>query len=199
MMEGIPMFQRRRQSRPNSASKQNTGGFTLIELMIAISVLAILLGIAVPSFNDATLSSKLGSYANNLVASASMARSEAIKRNAVVKLCASADGASCATTGGWEQGWMVACQTTDNAVCDGSGPNWIVFQRQQAFPAGFRIIETSGTTVRSMDFMPTGVGSTQATFKICRGTPTVGTAQRAVTVSATGRASIARTSSSTCS
>ena len=79
-------------------------GFTLIELVVTLTVAAILLAIAVPSFYDATLGSKLASYANNFVASVSLARSEAIKRNAAVTLCASSDGASCAS-GGWEQGF----------------------------------------------------------------------------------------------
>ena len=45
-------------------------GFTLIELMVAILVLGILLGVAVPSFREAALSSRLTGYANDLVASA---------------------------------------------------------------------------------------------------------------------------------
>jgi type IV fimbrial biogenesis protein FimT len=173
-------------------------GFTLIELMVTIAVLAILLGIAVPSFNDAALSSKLGSYANSMVASTTIARSEAIKRNTSITLCVSTDGTNCATTGGWEQGWVVACQTTDDIVCDGTGPNRIVFHRQQAVQSGLKITEAD-TTVRSLSFTSSGVGTTPATFTICRATPTVGTNQRQVSITATGRATVTRTTSSTCS
>jgi type IV fimbrial biogenesis protein FimT len=173
-------------------------GFTLIELMVAIAVLAVLLGIAVPSFNDATLSSKLGSYANYMVASTNLARGEAIKRNATITICISTDGTTCATTGGWEQGWIVGCQTTDNSVCDGAGPNRIVFHRQQAVQPGIKIVEND-PTVRALSFRPSGAGTTPATLTICRATPTVGTQQRQVTISVTGRASVSRTTSSTCS
>src|SRR3990167_5069797 len=81
-------------------------GFTLIELMITLAVFAALLAVMVPSYSDMTLGSKLRSQANDLVAGAVLARSEAIKRNAAVRMCVSADGASC-IAGGWEQGWVV--------------------------------------------------------------------------------------------
>lgn len=191
------MHNRREQLQAVPIRLKAPRGFTLIELMVAIAVLAILLGIAVPSFNDATLSSKLGSYANSLVASANLARGEAIKRNTTVTLCVSANGTSCATTGGWEQGWIVACQTTDNLACDGVGPNRLVFHRQQAVQSGLKITEDDAT-VRALNFASSGAGTTPAILTICRATPTVGTHQRQVRLSATGRAFVAKTTASTC-
>ena len=152
-------------------------GFTLIELLVTITVAAVLLAFAAPSFQNASLSSKLSDNANRLVASAAMARSEAIKRNSPVTLCASADAGSCAVTGSWEQGWIVLSGTT-------------VVRHEPPAPSGFKIIEASA--IRTISFQPTGVGSTQATFIVCRATPTPGTQEREVTVSATGRASIRR-------
>jgi type IV fimbrial biogenesis protein FimT len=175
---------------------KSSSGFTLIELMIAISILAILLGIAVPSFTDASLSSKIGSQANNLAAGANLARSEAIKRNATVVLCVSTNGTSCAASGGWEQGWIAACRTTTNTVCDGAGPNWMVFHRQPAAPTGFKISADPAAT--SINFSPSGVGTTTSTLTVCRATPTVGTQQRQVQINATGRPAVIKTTASTC-
>lgn len=159
-------------------------GFTLIELMVTIAVLAILLAIAVPSFNDATLGSKLGSYANNLVASAHLARSEAIKRNSAVRLCVSSNGTSCAT-GGWEQGWIVL-------TADGT-----VVQRQQALPAGLKVNRAGGAD--SLAFQPSGVSNlAQATFTVCRSAPAVGKQERVVTITASGRPSVAKTTAASC-
>jgi type IV fimbrial biogenesis protein FimT len=155
-------------------------GFTLIELMTTVAVAAILAAIAVPSYNEAMLGSKLNTLASNFVASAQLARSEAIKQNTTVKLCASSNGTSCG--GAWQDGWLVLAGAT-------------VIYTQAPFPNGFRL---SGD-VTSIDFRPTGVGATAANLTLCRATPTVGSQQRTVKVSATGRATVAKvTGASTC-
>jgi type IV fimbrial biogenesis protein FimT len=155
-------------------------GFTLVELMVTIAVMAVLLAIAVPAFNDATLGGKLSSYANNFVASAHLARSEGIKRNAAVTLCVSTNGTSCAS-GGWEQGWIVLAGST-------------VVQRQQALPTGMK----ATGSVASLSFQPSGVGATSATVTICRATPTVGGQERVVSITATGQSTVSRTTANAC-
>jgi type IV fimbrial biogenesis protein FimT len=158
-------------------------GFTLVEMMIAITLMAVLLAMAVPSFRDASLGSTVRSLANELVVSAALARSEAIKRNAPVTLCVSSNGTSCGT-GGWEQGWIVARGAT-------------VIQRQAAAPTGFKITPTGGVT--TLSFRPFGAGVASAVFTVCRATPTVGRQERVVTIDATGRGWVRRTTDEACS
>lgn len=172
-------------------------GFTLIELMVTISVLAILLGIAVPSFKDVLLGSTLTSHANNLIAAINLARGEALKRNVSVTLCASSDGSTCAGSGGWEQGWIIKCKTTDHLSCDASGPDWIVVQRQQAAAAGLKITEASASRVVTFD--PNGVGATPVTLTVCRATPSAGSQERVISVTATGRSYVSKTANGVCS
>lgn len=86
-------------------------GFTLPELIIALAISAILLGLALPSFRSLMGDSKMTSTTNSLVFALQTARSEAIKRSTPVALCAS------------------ATPLADDASCDGSsyGDGWIVY------------------------------------------------------------------------
>ena len=82
-------------------------GFSLIELLVVIAIAAILTGLAVPSFQGMIASSNLTSTTNDLIATLARAKSDAIRRGKRVTVCMSADGAACATTGDWTQGWIL--------------------------------------------------------------------------------------------
>jgi type IV fimbrial biogenesis protein FimT len=84
-----------------------TRGFTLTELLVSLSVAAVLMAIAMPAFSSFVHDSRLSSQANTLVFDLNLARSEAVKLDTTVQVCASADGATCAGT--WSQGWIVLC------------------------------------------------------------------------------------------
>ncbi|RMD78761.1 MAG: prepilin-type N-terminal cleavage/methylation domain-containing protein [Gammaproteobacteria bacterium] len=85
----------------------SSGGFTLVELMVTLAVAAVLVTLAVPGFGTLIRNNRLATAANAFAASLSLARSEAVKRAAVVGVCKSADGQTCTSAGGWEQGWLV--------------------------------------------------------------------------------------------
>jgi type IV fimbrial biogenesis protein FimT len=93
---------------PNSQSRAR--GFTLIELMLTIMILAILLAIAVPSFADLIRNNRAAEQTNELIGGVSLARSEANKRGMPVTICA----AHAAVTGcagvaqkDWGNGWII--------------------------------------------------------------------------------------------
>jgi type IV fimbrial biogenesis protein FimT len=92
-----------------------TRGFTIIELMITISVLAILLAIGVPAFNEVVRNNRTAAQTNEFVGALSLARSEATKRGMPVSICAANDSQSgCAglNVASWEFGWLVFTDLT---------------------------------------------------------------------------------------
>lgn len=95
-------------------------GFTLLELMIVITVLALVLGIGVPAYRDLVLNNRQAAAVNELVTALQLARSEAITRNvaapAVVSVCASSNGTGC--TGNWSDGWIVFRDSNGPAAVD---------------------------------------------------------------------------------
>jgi type IV fimbrial biogenesis protein FimT len=175
------MINRRRWGRldrhglPPDPAGTRQRGMSLVELMFTILIVAVLATLAVPSFRDASLGSRLAATANSLHGSIQIARSEAIKANAPVTLCASSDGLVCADAGDWDQGWIVL-----NAA-------GVVLHSEPAQRNSFRVIEDGGQL--SLTFQPIGIGATAARFTVCREDP-VGNQEREVTVTATGGAHV---------
>lgn len=91
------------------ASLDKTRGFTLIELMVTVAVLAIVLSIAIPSFSAIILNNRLSTTADELQSSLQLARSEAVKRKKTITLCrADASFEKCAESGtDWSLGWLL--------------------------------------------------------------------------------------------
>jgi type IV fimbrial biogenesis protein FimT len=95
-------------------------GFTLIELMVTLAVLAIVVSLAAPGFNSMISNNRSTSMASELVAAANFARSEAIKRGKPVSICPSSDGDTClASADEWAKGWLVFI---DSAASDSAVP-----------------------------------------------------------------------------
>ncbi len=88
--------------------KYRQRGFTLIEALLAVALIAILMTLGVPAFTTVIKDQQLSSASTGLLSAMARARSEAVKRNARVVICI-VDPAStaCDASGTWNQGWMV--------------------------------------------------------------------------------------------
>jgi type IV fimbrial biogenesis protein FimT len=95
-------------------------GVTMLELLVTLTIAGILLAIGAPSLVDFLSTNRVASASNQLMGSLGFARSEAIKRGRTVTLCKSADGTSCTTLGGWEQGWIVFPDGSTQGIIDGT-------------------------------------------------------------------------------
>nr|WP_162560104.1 GspH/FimT family pseudopilin [Methylotetracoccus oryzae] len=88
--------------------------------MVTIAVAAIVLSLAVPSFRETIANNRTTLLANDLTADLTVARSEAIKRNAPVTVCKrNSDGTACNNGGTWNDGWLVFNDLDNDGVMDG--------------------------------------------------------------------------------
>lgn len=82
------------------ATMKRTRGFTVIELMVTLAILAIMMGLGVPSFRAFISSQKIKNGSYELMSTLVLARSEAVKRNTSVTVTPSSSTA-------WNNGWTV--------------------------------------------------------------------------------------------
>jgi type IV fimbrial biogenesis protein FimT len=92
---------------PKPMRRHLLSGFTLLELMMTVSIAAILLAIGVPSFKYVTSANRASSEINGLLGDLQFARGEAIKEGQTVTICASTNGTSCSGSTSWNTGWIV--------------------------------------------------------------------------------------------
>jgi type IV fimbrial biogenesis protein FimT len=90
-------------------------GFTLIELMFTAVILVVLLSLGAPMLRNLVLDQRVKTAASDVHAALIFARSEAIKRNTFVGVCAKNDsGTGCQNSSDWARGWIVYIDTDGN-------------------------------------------------------------------------------------
>ncbi|TCS36443.1 GspH/FimT family pseudopilin [Reinekea marinisedimentorum] len=96
-------------------------GFTIVELMVTLVILAIITMAAAPSFNNVIRSSRIDSNLSKIRAGYSFARTEAGTRQEGVSICvANSSLDDCATGTDWSGGWIVFTDTDNDIVYETS-------------------------------------------------------------------------------
>ena len=163
-------------------------GYTLIELMLGLALVAMTLAWGVPSFGTLLRDAARTRQVNQFLQAVYVARSESIKRNGVVSLCPTRNGATCSPGAQWQTGWLVFVNFDRDspAARDAGEPLLRAYER---WDTGH--ITSNRST---LSFRPFGQMGVTATVTFCddRGPK----AARAVIISQTGRPRISSRSAS---
>lgn len=106
-------FSHQRQQTKRGTFPSGRGGFTLVELLVTVSIVAILAGLAAPSFREMVAKNRAKNIGSDLFASLLRARSEAVTRNANVTLSPVA--------GNWAKGWQLPDPAQADHILDSRG------------------------------------------------------------------------------
>lgn len=146
-------------------------GFTLIELMVGIVVLAILAGLALPNFRNFSRRSMVTAQANAVLADLQYARSDAITRRVVTMMCASTSGSACLSANTFESGWAVYRETAPGATATFSAADEVLRVTQARQGVSVRLMDTASTpaAVTSLGFNQEGstLGNKAVNFLVC--------------------------------
>ncbi|MGH8530742.1 MAG: GspH/FimT family pseudopilin [Nevskiales bacterium] len=101
--------------------RDSQSGFTLIELMVTLSIVAILLSLSV-GMQELVMNNRRAAAINEFIAAINFTRNDAITRGQQVSMCRSANQTSCANGAGWEDGWIIFLDRTNPGVLDDADP-----------------------------------------------------------------------------
>jgi type IV fimbrial biogenesis protein FimT len=141
-------------------SKQRDSGYTLVEVLVAMTVVSILAAIAIPSFKYVTTSNRITTQVNRLLGDMQFARAEAIKEGQYVTVCVSSNGTSCTGTTNWHNGWIVFMDTNGDGARTGGETASPVLRTQTPFNNTDTFVADLGVT--RVIFNRLGYGNTNA-------------------------------------
>jgi type IV fimbrial biogenesis protein FimT len=146
-------------------------GFTLIELMISLTVLAILTTIAYPSMRDFMRRNRAVAQSNNIRSDLQFARGQAAATRSYITVCplSAPGGTACSTGKNYDAGWLVYISTAPNATYVASATGSLL--RTEAAPSGtsIRANVAGPLTINSRgELLVSSVpSSTSVTFNVC--------------------------------
>ncbi|QMU61951.1 MAG: prepilin-type N-terminal cleavage/methylation domain-containing protein [Gammaproteobacteria bacterium] len=168
--------------------QKHESAFTLIELMITITVAAVVLTLGVPGFGRVIERNQLSAYTNQLVSSLHFARSEAVRRNQSIKVCHSDNSTDC-NGSGYENSWIIFIDDDGDDVVD-AGEELI--RVNENLPSNYTFNVNGG--MDSFSFNAKGRSDNQGTFVLCKNSDL--TKARAIIIGPGGRTRLAPLNSS---
>ena len=137
-------------------------GMSLIELMVTLTVLAIGLAAAVPSFQGTMKRNNIDGALEEFSSAIKFARSEAISQSAAVSICASSNQTAC--TGDWHDGWIIFTDADTSGTLDAGDT---LVRVHEAIKSGYTL-SFDNATPNSVTFLSRGFTNNQmGAFSLC--------------------------------
>lgn len=167
-------------------SQRREQGFTLVELMVVILLLAVITMIAVPSWRSLQARNAVRALVNDYTIAVYLARTEAVRRNATVTVCPSTDGATC-TDSALEAGFIVIVGLPAAAAP-------LILQDVLPRPGVRTAFANNALANRSISFLPNGqpIGTFGQgnTLRVCPADVNLGGLSREVALNRTARINV---------
>jgi len=144
-------------------SRLKQAGVTLYELMVT-SAVASILGIGAVGVASLVQETRMTTAVNELMGDLNLARSESIKRHAVVTLCKSSDSATCTDDSGWQHGWIIFADDNNNHDVDADEA---VIRVQQQLEGNLTLRYGETGKYGYVRYKPNGEAWPGATFSFC--------------------------------
>ena len=176
---------------------KNSKGFTLVELMVVLAILAILAGIAAPNFASMIKDGRLSAANADFMVALQLAKSESVARISPVSICrANGNFTACAAGGNWAQGWILFTDANGDGAVNGDD---LVLQVHEALATlSYR---GTGDAKSDITFNPSGSTSISSTEKVIACDDRGFASGKGIIITITGRGSsmkAAETGETTC-
>lgn len=144
--------------------RKDAPGFTLVELMIALAVLALLLGLALPGFGPLIERQRTATAMHLVSAQFAQARNTAVMRRTPVTVCPSRGDGLCRNDADWSQGWLMYRDPRSGS--QPRSPADVLGEQYRPAHGPVRILSSAGRP--RIRFQPDGrSGGTNLTIRIC--------------------------------
>lgn len=102
-------------------------GYSIVELVVVVGLLALLLALGVPAMTELIASSRVRTTAEGVLNGLQLARAEAVRNNTLVDLQIGADGKSWNMVAGGATVQTRTAESTDNVTATPAGPVTVTF------------------------------------------------------------------------
>lgn len=147
-----------------------SGGTSFIEVLVVLSILAVLMAIASPDLAAIVRNGRLNSQNSQLLHSLDLARSEAVKRMVQVVVCRGSASAGCGGAGAWDSGWIVFADLNEDGGYDppaAGGTGDVLLEVNTGLRSGFALL-ASPSIPGMVQFDAHGGSSANGHFILCQ-------------------------------